>query len=281
MNAMIFKRKRHCCGCGCVMPVILLAIVIGVWWYGTFTLAVTTAEVRSDKVTSAFKIVQLTDLHGAQFGAENSDLIHIIEEQAPDMIFCTGDMATSGDETGRQTAEHLMSALAKKYPVYFVSGEHDDNAAYIKALRESGVTVLDYETAHQKAGGTDVAIYGISNVYYSPTFDLANEFAPLSQDSVNILLAHIPNFDKFAQFGFDLAFCGDSHGGQVRLPLLGPVNYEGLWFPKLQGMENVYDKGLYQKDGMSMFVSSGLGNFPLPVRFLNRPEVAVIAVLPE
>lgn len=276
---MLFRKKRR--GCGCILPLLCIAVVIGVWWYGTFSLTVTTAEIRSDKVKSAFKIVQLTDLHGAQFGTENNDLLHIIEEQAPDMIFCTGDMATSGDETGRQTAEHLMSALAKKYPVYFVSGEHDDNGAYIKALRQSGVTVLDYETAHLKAGGADVAIYGISNVYYSGTFDLSNEFAPLSQDSVNILLAHIPNFDKFAQFGFDLAFCGDSHGGQVRLPFIGPVSYEGLWFPKLQGMENVYDKGLYQKDGMSMFVSSGLGNFPLPVRFLNRPEVAAITVSPE
>lgn len=278
---MLLKRRRRGCCCGCIVPLILLAVIIGVWWYGTFTLTVTTAKIYSDKVTSPFKIVQITDLHGAQFGAENKDLIHIIEEQAPDMIFCTGDMATSGDETGRQTAEHLLSALAKKYPVYFVSGEHDDNDAYIAALKNSGVTVLDYQAAHQKAGGADVAVYGISNVYYSGTFDLANEFEPLSKDSVNILLAHIPNFDKFAQFGFDAAFCGDSHGGQVRLPFVGPVTYNGIWFPKLQGREDVYDKGLYQKDSMSMFVSSGLGNFPIPVRFLNRPEVAAITVMPE
>ena len=70
-------------------------------------------------------------------------------------------------------------------------------------------------------------LYGITNVYYTDTFDLTNAFT-LDQSVYNILLAHITNFEDFADFGMDLSICGDTHGGQVRLPYLGGLINQGL-----------------------------------------------------
>lgn len=113
-------------------------------------------------------------------------------------------MASAGDEKGRQTALSLLSRLAEDYPVYFVNGEHDHTPAFLDSLREAGVHVLDYTTETVTVGDTTLRLYGATSLYYSPTYDLTNEFT-LDEEHYTILLAHIPNREKFAAFGTDLA----------------------------------------------------------------------------
>ena len=98
---------------------------------------------------------------------------------------------------------------------------------------------------------------------------------------VSILLAHIPNYAAYKNWGADLIVCGDTHGGMVRLPFLGPLQYNGIWFPRLTSSQPVYDKGFYEMDGHALYVSSGLGNYPFPVRLFNRPEVSVLTLVPS
>ena len=264
---------------------ILLGVLAAalVWWgVGTFTFTVHRVAVSDDKIKSPVTIVQISDLHGASFGKDNEALIRAIRAENPDLICVTGDMYTAGSERGRNTAFHLLTQLAQEYPVYSVNGEHDANDAYMEQLRENGVHVLDYETDRLVIGETVLRVYGISNQYYSSTFDLANEFE-LDPEAFDLLLAHIPNFTKFARFGMDLTLCGDTHGGQVRLPGLGGLYNDGYWFPEINpaaAEEAAYVKGLYEKGDARMFISSGLGNYPIPLRFLNRPEIAVLTLQP-
>ena len=126
--------------------------------------------------------------------------------------------------------------------------------------------------------GVQTCALPISNVYYSPTFNLKNAFT-LDESRLNILLAHSENMEDFADFGLDLVLCGDTHGGQVRLPYAGALVNNGIWLPELKG--RIYTKGLYAKDDTQLFISSGLGNYPVPLRFLNRPEIAVLTIIPE
>lgn len=265
------KRKP----CGCRNFILYCLILAGVWYYGTFTLKTTEVTIETDQIEDPVTIVQLTDLHGAAFGENNKYLFQAIKEANPDFVVVTGDMYTAGDETGRDMAVSLLGRLAKLYPVYSVNGEHDHEGDYEAELTEAGVDVLDYENRDIKVGRTTLRLYGITNVYYTETFDLTNEFE-LDQRYYNILLAHISNFDAFADFGMDLSLCGDSHGGMVRLPYLGGLNNRGQWFPERGETDAKYVKGLYEKGDKKLFVSSGLGNYPVPLRFWNRPEIAVI-----
>lgn len=250
-------------------------ILAGVWYFGTFTLKTTEVVIESDQIDSPVTIVQLTDLHGSSFGENNRYLIEAVKKAEPDFIVATGDMYTAGDDQGQDTAVRLLGDLVKICPVYSVHGEHDNDEEYEKRLTEAGVDVLDYEYRDITVDSTTVRLYGITNVYYTDTFDLTNEFQ-LDQSCYNILAAHISNFDDFADFGMDLSLCGDSHGGQVRLPWMGGLINQGIWFPELKGGDAAYVKGLYSRGDKKLFVSSGLGNYPVPVRFLNRPEIAVI-----
>lgn len=253
-------------------------VIFCVWVFSTFTLTTTEVEFKSEKVKDEITIVQLSDLHGSVFGMNNSALIKRIEKINPSFIAVTGDMYSAGSSEGRETALKLMKKLAENYPVYYVNGEHDNEESFFEDLRENNVKVLDYKTDVITAGETQIKIYGINNVYFTPTFDLSNEFT-LDDEKYNLLLSHICNEEKFARFGMDLCLCGDTHGGQVRLPVIGGVYGSDGLFPELR-KSDIFMKGSYKLENTDFFISSGLGNYPLPIRFLNRPEIAVIRLLP-
>lgn len=268
------KRRRKL-----VIALAVLLLLVLFWWGSLSLLSVTRVELTSEKVAGPVTIVQITDLHGAAFGWDNAALLGRIAGEKPDLVAVTGDMYTFGDEGGRKQALALLTALAAEYPVYYVNGEHDNSASFRRELADAGVRVLDYEVENLTVNGTELTLYGINNVYYSPTFDLANAFT-LDAGRYNILLAHSSNFSAFRAFGLDLALCGDTHGGQVRLPFVGALYNRGIWLPERSNGEARYTKGLYQEGEFNLFVSSGLGVYPIPVRLFDLPEVAVLKLLP-
>ena len=257
--------------------VLLLVLLVLVWACGTYSLKTETIEISDERIKDEITIVQISDLHGQEFGTGNKNLIEYISVCSPDLIFATGDMYSNGSDEGREVALALMAELVDVAPVYYVNGEHDNSDEFDAELERVGVNVLDYDDEVVEIGQTKLHLYGINNVYYSDTFDLANEFV-LDDGAYNILLAHIQNFEKFSSFGIDLSVCGDTHGGQVRLPFVGALYVDGVWFPESKGQ---YVDGLYEKNGAKLFVSSGLGSNPIPLRLWNRPEVSVIMLVPE
>jgi predicted MPP superfamily phosphohydrolase len=68
----------------------------------------------------------------------------------------------------------------------------------------------------------------------------------------------------------DLQLSGHSHGGQIRLPLVGPVILP-LWGRR-------YPRGLYQVKDSQLFTSQGIGMVDLPVRINCPPEIAEITL---
>ncbi len=246
------------------------------WWINNYTLSVNTSEVRSELINDEITIVQLSDLHGAVFGNENDILLKRIFAQSPDIITVTGDMFTRNSEKGRAIALALLATLAEKYPVYYVNGEHDDDEDFFSLLRQSGVNVLNYGNEVITVKNTRLHLYGIDNVYFPPHFDLENAFQK-DESTFSILLSHIPEFDRFSSFGSELVLSGDTHGGIFRLPFVGAVYDGGELLPDLN---DKLTKGLYERNGQYIHISGGLGNHPLPVRFWNRPEIAVIKLKP-
>ncbi len=249
------------------------------WLFSTFTLKTTEVEIKSEKIKDEITIVQITDLHGSDFGMNNSFILKKIEKAEPDMVVVTGDMYTRGSNEGKDIALKLMSKIGEKYDVYFANGEHDNEEDFITELKKKNVNVLGYKSEDITIGETDIRLYGITNVYYSSTFDLNNEFT-IDESKYNILLAHISNKEAFADFGMDLCICGDTHGGQVRLPFIGGLYGTDGWLPELSD-KNAFVKGLYKYENTDFFISSGLGNYPIPVRFMNRPEIVVIKLTTE
>lgn len=263
----------------CIFAAVLLLIAFFLW-YGCHGLHVSKKMVSSGKISSPVKILQLSDLHGASFGKDNRLLISLVKKQNPDLIFVTGDMYTwSRDEEmerQRESALSLLSELASSYEVYYINGEHDNSEKFFADLEAAGVKLTRDRRTDITVNGNEISLFGIGDVYFSPTYTMEGRYT-LDESRYNILLAHIDESEIYTELPFDIIFCGDNHGGIVRIPGLGPAYCSGTFFPKLKGVP-YRDRGLFEVGGSLLYISGGLGNYPVDFRLFNVPDVPVITL---
>lgn len=258
----------------------VMIFLVLVWWFNNYTLRTTRIELTSEKIKSPVRIAVISDCHVTKHGISNKTILRRIRKNQPDIVLVMGDMYSrnSPEDIIQIPVDLTADIVADGYPVYFVTGDHDTDQSYIEAMQQVGAVLMNYNSDIIEVGGNSIQLMGIDNVYYSPTFNLDNAFS-LNPECYSILMAHIPNYDKFSAFGADLTVCADTHGGMIQLPFLGAVidSASMQWFPELHGRK-VYDKGLFDYPDGTMFVTSGIGVSPAPVRFNNRPEIAIIDI---
>ncbi|MDE6500907.1 MAG: metallophosphoesterase [Ruminococcus sp.] len=258
----------------------LMIFLILVWWFNNYTLKTTHIELTSEKISGNVRIAVISDCHSKKYGISNKAILRRISANNPDIVFVMGDMYTqpSPPDIIQIPVDLTADIVRAGYPVYFVTGEHDTDDSYIEAMQKAGAVLMNYSSQIIEVNGNNIQLMGIDNVYYSPTFNLNNAFS-LNPECYSILMAHIPNYEKFSLFGADLTVCADTHGGMIQLPFIGAlIDSESMTlFPELLGL-TVYDKGLFDYQDGTMFITSGIGASPAPVRFCNRPEIAVIDI---
>ena len=226
---------------------------------------------------SGFKIAQISDLHNAEFGADNQKLIEILERETPDAIVLTGDLV-DGWRTNVDSAASFARRCAAIADCYFVTGNHeakigDDYAALETALSDAGVTVLRNASVRIRSGIESIRLIGVDDPSFGGEANLDATLEALSSDDFTILLAHRPEeIDEYAKWGIDLVLSGHVHGGQIRIPGIGGVYAPG------QGFFPRYTSGEYAVGGTTMIVSRGLGNSVLPLRVNDRPEVVIVTL---
>ncbi len=266
--------------------IIFAAIVFIVWWANNYLLFSTEVEISSPKVKNDIKISVLSDLHASTsfLAISNDTIIDKIKKFDPDVVCVLGDMHTTGaPEEEKNISMNLMTGIIDEgYKLFFVLGEHDDRTnAYISKMEANGIDVLDQESEKIKIKDTEITFHGISNAWFSEYFDLSNEL-DINKNTYNILLAHIPMFEEYKNFGADLTLCADTHGGVIQVPFLGPAYYDSQILPEIFNKEKeIYDKGLFKMGKGYLFITSGIGNSPVPARFNNFPEVGEITIKPE
>lgn len=267
---------------------IALAVLLWLWIdYGNQNIGLTTYEVEVTGLPGAFeglRIVQLSDLHNITFRDDNIRLISVISQAEPDVIFITGDMLDSR-KTDIQAALNVAESVVRIAPTYYVPGNHEarlrEYVDFEERLEMLGVTVLRNRAVRLEGAGDTLNIAGVEDPRFVLTYlDSGAEgdvmkaaLEEMDTEGCTLLLSHRPEmFDIYAEKGIALTFSGHTHGGQIRLPLIG-----GLYAPGL-GFLPEYDGGLYRKGDSAMIVSRGIGNSIFPFRVNNDPEV-VLAVL--
>ena len=228
------------------------------------------------------RIVQLTDLHGAQFGDDNADLLAAVAAAQPDYIFLTGDMLDRFRETPQSYAVDLCAALMEIAPTYLVTGNHEWALGSVRELKaavaETGAIVLSNEFVTLERDGDAIVLAGIDDpngfADQKTPEELAQELYAAHGDDFWLLLAHRNHYfvKQYYKLGADLVLSGHAHGGMFRLPFTdGLVGVERDLFPS-------YTAGFYEVDGARLFVSRGLGNSGRSFRLFNRPQVAVLTL---
>ena len=270
-----------------VLAAIVAILILLIIWiaYGNTDLEIHKYNVKSEDIPSEFdnfRIVQISDLHNAEFGENNEKLLLMLKQADADIIAITGDMIDS-----RNTDIDVAISFAQKAvniaPVYYVNGNHESRVSgeYEKlkqGLTDAGVTILENSSADITIGDEAITLIGIND----PTFrmelvddtmeqNIAHQLVSVISDNDNykVLLAHRPEyFDVYAE-NVDLVLSGHAHGGQFRIPFIG-----GLVAPG-QGFFPEYYEGSHIKENTEMIVSRGIGNSIIPFRINNKPEIIV------
>jgi predicted MPP superfamily phosphohydrolase len=246
----------------------------------TDELSVSEYTVSSSKLRQRYTIVQLSDFHNHSLDYANANLLDAIDSYAPDLVVSTGDLIDNHttDENFRNLRTLFNHCADKKYPVYYVSGNHE--AVAKGALAQDCFTLMDEAGARKVEGlhakiGNDFYVSGIRDPYYVQKengyiFDKKEGDIPeqldrleegYSASSFNLLLAHEPEFfPLFKERGYDLTLAGHTHGGQCKIGSWHALTW-GIPYPH-------YIEGKYEEEGKTLIVSRGLGySYSYPARY--------------
>ena len=234
-------------------------------------------SIESKKVNSEIKISQISDFHSNK-NINITKLVESITKYDPNFIVLTGDIIDSKTDD-LSLAFALVDGISEvNKPIYFVEGNHEGlnskRNEFLEGLVEKGVYVLDNKTTLLSIEGEKIRLIGL------PFFAERDEFQKVldkaSPSIYDIVLSHSPNRPiSYLDGRIDLVLSGHTHGGQIRLPIIGGLVAPGQgFFPK-------YDKGLMQlENGPLLYIDSGLGNSVLPIRFLNPVQISEITINP-
>ncbi len=282
-----YGKKRR--GRGCLTALVIIALAAALCAFlindSRTRLEVSRYEVSSSKLPQSFdgfKIVQLSDLHGAEFGADGTELAERVAALEPDIIALTGDFVT--DEGDLEAVGKLVGRLTEICPVYFVSGNHEFGSGLAAQVRETmedaGVKYLSNEYLTISRGGEDILLGGVEDpLAYADMLtpeELARQMAEASPSAFRILLGHRNYWmTEYPGLPVDLILSGHAHGGLIRIPGVGGlIGTDRSLFPDFAG-------GAYNNGSYTMIVSRGLGNsVPVP-RIFNHPEIVCVTLKAE
>jgi uncharacterized protein len=241
---------------------------------------------RLPEAFDGFTIAQLSDFHyDERFSAATiRSAVEIANGLHPNLTVLTGDFVTEPAlvyhrhislRKAANAAEPcgvLLNKLRAEFGVMSVIGNHDGNTDpdRVKALlRDQGLPVMFDEAKPIERDGKRIWIAGLDD--NPDETDLRPALKGIPGDELVIVLAHEPDVADFiSKYPVDLQLSGHSHGGQVRLPLIGPA-----YLPPLG---RKYPRGLRRVGPLTLYTNVGIGTMGLPVRLNCPPEVTLLTL---
>jgi predicted MPP superfamily phosphohydrolase len=238
---------------------------------------VTRVSVPVRNLAGRVRIVHITDAHCDPRERIEGRIPHLVRPLRPDLIAFTGDAVNCREGVGRFRS--LMRELAQIAPTFAVRGNWDVWwFADADIFGGTGVRELDGQAVRLDIRGTELWIAGAA-VENEAAIGVALTAVPPGRPLV--FLHHYPDaWDLAAHFGADLHLAGDTHGGQVRMPLVGAL-------ARLTRGGPYRDVGLHEhlaREDAFLYVNRGIGmegGMAPRVRFMCRPEVAFIELMPR
>lgn len=228
---------------------------------------------------AGLRIIQISDLHVGK-GVPASHLGSVMDEvnrRQPDVVAVTGDLVHQGRMAQADRAGELLSTLSATHGVYALLGNHDwglfsrrmkggrrpaDEIA--RRIEKAGVRVLRNEVVRIPAAERCLQIVGVEE-YWSQDYSIETAFEEVDPEFPCIALSHNPDtFPELSRTAAQWTLSGHTHGGQVRIPLLGA--------PVLPIQNKQYAAGHYTLNGRHLYVNRGIG-WIIRVRFGARPEI--------
>ena len=215
------------------------------------------------------------DIHHGPFASLEyvGKMVERLNETRPELILLGGDYPYYEARYVTPVMEAL-AGLRAPLGVFGVLGNHDNRAGRLlcrQELRRNGIRDLVNEGEWLDRGGSRLYLGGVDDLWTGQP-DLAETLAPLPAGEPALLMSHNPDFlEQVRDPRVLFAFCAHTHGGQVRLPLIGsPI------VPSAFGQKYVY--GRVRGPEVSGYVTSGVGTIFPPVRLGCPPEIALLTL---
>ncbi len=210
--------------------------------------------------TPRTRFIIWSDFHYSGNREYADHIVDTINAAKPDFVCFLGDLVDQ-----RKFQEEALEFIGKiRFPVFGIPGNHDYSCRTSFALNKIAFGATGGAWLVNKVAslpGIDLEIYGSAERYVG--------FIPQTSKVPRILLTHYPVTARETNGKtFSATFAGHSHGGQVRLPLYGPV-----YLPRFVGR---YDMGLFSSPAGPLYVTQGVGTFRVPARFNCPPEIAIV-----
>ncbi len=286
--------------------------IIGCNYVGNRNFTETFYSVSSLKVNNKIRIVQISDLHNCSYGKDNQKLVDRVKKLKPDIILYTGDIIdTHSKNTDRVVS--LCRTLTEVAPSYYIYGNNEVERYYdvlfnqealdekfgfdnsnrdpkklleitdelTEQLEASGVKVLKNSFETVTIGTTPVDIFGVLTSNPSAFWSYAGkgfeEYLYTNENNLKLMAIHEPLlFTEFhPETWGDLVLAGHTHGGVVRIPMIGPLYTHGAGI--LPERSGYYAYGRFEVEGRPLIVSSGLENKNI-LRINNQPELVIVDI---
>jgi predicted MPP superfamily phosphohydrolase len=230
-----------------------------------------------------FRIAHLADFHYGEYSEPTfiRAVVSAVNGQRPDLIALTGDFVSSGPMAKRISvdfAHHCADLLGRlECPRKFaVMGNHDafvGRREVTDALTSRDIGVLHNAAVPIEKGNARLWISGLADIIANKDVDLPAAI-PRGRSAATeplILMVHEPDYaDTVIGSGVDLMLSGHTHGGQVRIPFLPPIN--------LPPLGQKYVEGLFFLGDLQLYVTRGIGTVGVPFRFRCQPELTMITL---
>ncbi len=267
------------------------AIAAGLVAYGAFyervAVRLTRMELAYSRLPEAFdgfRILHISDTHISHWWDGERRMETLVRENPADILFHTGDIAVN--PCGARLAREFFDRVGPEMGVWAVWGNTEHKGDYGRERRDDltypGLRVLTNEHVTLERDGQSIVLAGVDDPFLGHA-DLERAMQGVPGDAFKILLAHAPSIaGRAADAGVDLLLSGHTHGGQIRLPIIGCVyphihEYKALVKGLFEGKR--LSKILGRDAGeMRVFTNSGIGISNVPMRFLCPPEVAHITL---
>jgi uncharacterized protein len=275
-GAAVVWRKQHmiltvglAVAAVCILAVEGYAFLIEPFW-----LEITHYRISSPKIKRPLRIVVIADFQTSKFGEYEARVLDETLVQKPDIILLAGDYLQVPFAVQPGQIREINTYLRKigfsaPQGIYAVQG-NIDGYNWPKLFAGLNVNVVQ-NRRHFALDDLTITCLGLLD---SMTGDEVENPDPKKFD---IVLGHVPNF-ALGKINADLLVAGHTHGGQVQLPFIGALTTASA-IPKswAAGMTNL-------PGGSKLLVSRGIGmegDYAPRMRFLCRPELAVIDLTPE
>jgi len=216
------------------------------------------------------RIAHVSDLHLRRWNpllAQTQELLLGLEY---DLLVVTGDFCDHPKNWRRSAdlARRLFAPVRAPCGQFAILGNHDH--AELGRLTDLNLTFLHNESTAVAYGSQSLAIAGVDQSF-GRSGDIEAALSGVARNRPVVLLAHYPSTAYEAPpERVALVLAGHTHGGQIRLPLLGCVWTQDR-IPRRMA------RGLHRAGQVPLHVSPGIGvSGPIPMRLRCAPEIAVL-----